>query len=250
MTPTVTDPWVVLHRPNPRAKLRLFCFPYAGSGAAVFRTWPAGLPETLEVCAIQYPGRENRLDEPACCDLKALVASLAAALPPYLDRPFAFFGHSMGALVGFELARALRRSGPGPVHLFASAAGAPQTPELQPLNALSDDSFLKRLCALNGIPKEVLQNEELMQLMLPVLRADFTLYETYFYRNAAPLACPISVFGGLQDGKVGCDRLEAWRGQTSERFCLQMFPGDHFFLRSAQPLLLESIAEALQPHLG
>jgi medium-chain acyl-[acyl-carrier-protein] hydrolase len=171
-------------------------------------------------------------------------------LHPHLDRPFAFFGHSLGALVAFELSREIRRQHDLlPVHLFVSGCGAPQSlyPH-PPIGMLPDTAFLEELRQLNGTPAEVLEHEELMQLLLPTLRADFTARETYAYADEPPLDCPISAFGGMQDGRVERDRLEAWRDQTSGPFSLHTFPGGHFFLHSSQSLLLQTLSHALEQH--
>jgi medium-chain acyl-[acyl-carrier-protein] hydrolase len=180
--------------------------------------------------------------------LSPLVQALAQALVPLLDKPFAFFGHSLGALVGFELARHLRRqSGVQPVRLFISADRAPQIPHRdRPIHALPDVEFLAELRRLNGIPGKVLEEAELMQIMLPILRADLAVYETYVYATEPPLNCPISTFGGLQDHRVSRGDLEAWRDQTSVSFSLRMFPGDHFFWNTTQPLLLQVLSQELR----
>ena len=247
-TTTAFDSWIAFRKLNPQARLRLFCFPYAGTGASIFRTWPDGLPADVEVCPVQFPGRGTRLMETPFTQLSHLVQALAQALVPLLDKPFAFFGHSMGALVGFELARQLRRqSGVQPVRLFVSAARAPQIPHRdRPIHALPEGEFLAELRRLNGIPEKVLEEAELMQIMLPVLRADFAVYETYVYSTEPPLHCPISTFGGLQDQRVSRGDLEAWRNQTNGSFSLRMFPGDHFFWRTTQPLLLQVLSQDLR----
>jgi medium-chain acyl-[acyl-carrier-protein] hydrolase len=245
---TAFDSWIAFRKPNPRARLRLFCLPYAGIGASIFRTWSDGLPADVEVCPVQYPGRGTRLMETPFTQLSPLVQALAQALVPLLDKPFALFGHSLGALVGFELARELRRqSGVQPVRLFASADRSPQIPRQDlPVHALPEGEFLAQLRRLNGTPGKVLEHEELMRIMLPILRADFAVYETYAYSAEPPLECFISSFGGLQDRKVSRSDLEAWRDQTSASFSLRMFPGDHFFLNTNQPLLLQVISHDLR----
>ena len=247
-TVTAFDSWIACRKPNPQARLRLFCLPYAGTSASVFRTWSDGLPVDVEVCPVQLPGRGTRLMETPFTQPASLVQALAQALVPLLDKPFAFFGHSLGALVGFELARQLRRqSGVQPVRLFVSADGAPQLPHRgRPIHALPEREFLVELRRLNGIPGKVLEEAELMQIMLPVLRADFAVYETYVYSTEPPLNCPISAFGGLQDHRVSRGDLEAWRDQTSGSFSLRMFPGDHFFWNTTQPLLLQILSQELR----
>jgi surfactin synthase thioesterase subunit len=193
---------------------------------------------------VQLPGREGRLREPPFARLAPLLDALAPALIPFMGMPFAFFGHSMGALIAFELARHLRRSRqPGPAYLAVSGFPAPQIPDHDPpIHQLPDAQFIHALARLNGTPTEVLEHAELMQLMLPALRADFALCEEYRYVAEAPLTCPIAAFGGLQDHEAPCERLEPWREQTSADFALRMLPGDHFFLNGARPSLCQALA--------
>jgi medium-chain acyl-[acyl-carrier-protein] hydrolase len=247
ITKSSSSSWIDYLKPNPHAQLRLFCFPYAGGSASIFRTWVNDLPPDLEVCPVQLPGRENRLMEPPFTRLSSLVQVLAQALFPYLDIPFAFFGHSMGALIGFELARELRRQNrPGPRHLFVSAHRAPQIPPRRPpIHQLAEAAFKAELDGLHGTPQEVLQSAELMQLLLPLLRADFAVSETYIYSPEAPLNCSISAYGGLQDKEVSYHDLEKWRDQTHHSFTLRMLPGNHFFVHSAQALLLQAVFQDL-----
>lgn len=246
----LSDPWIASLRPKPAAALRLFCFPYAGGGASIFRGWAAALPPAVEVYPVQLPGRENRLRERPFTQISPLVEALADALRPYLDRPFAFWGHSMGALISLELARQLRREkGPDPVHLFVSAYSAPQIPPDSAIHRLPEAAFVEELRRLKGTPEAVLQHAELMQLMLPLLRADFALVETYGYVHEDPLDCPISAFGGLEDDGVSYDDLMAWREQTRSAFKLRMFPGDHFFLHANRAQLLQVVSQGIVPHL-
>jgi medium-chain acyl-[acyl-carrier-protein] hydrolase len=245
---TAFDSWIAYRKPNPQARLRLFCFPHAGTGASIFRNWSEGLPADVDICPVEFPGRGTRLMQAPCTRLTPLVQALARGLAPLLDKPFAFFGHSLGALVAFDLARHLRRqSGIGPVRLLVSAARAPQIPARdRPMHALPEAELLGELSRLNGIPEKVLQDKDIMQIMLPILRADLAVYETYVYLADPPLACPIVGFGGLDDDRVNHGDLEAWRNQTSESFALTMFPGDHFFLNPARPLLLQALSRELQ----
>jgi medium-chain acyl-[acyl-carrier-protein] hydrolase len=247
MTIAPSNAWVTCPQPNSDASLRLFCFPYAGGSALNFRGWANQLPVTVELCPIELPGRGLRMKEKPFARMLPLMQAIAPSLLPYLNQPFAFFGHSMGALVGFELARLLRRAyGCSPSHLFVSGRRAPQVPDSDPpIHTLPNSEFLQELRRLNGTPEAVLQNDELMQLLLPTLRADFAVLETYVYTPKPPLDCPITAFGGLQDPEVCCEVLEAWREQTRAAFSLHMFPGDHFFLHTAQSLLLQSLNQTL-----
>ncbi len=247
MVTTNSNFWLTCPRPNPQARLRLFGFPYAGAGASIFRTWQNELLPDVEVCAVQLPGRETRLRESPFTHVSPLIETLAQVLPPYLDLPFAFFGHSMGALVSFELARQLRRQKvPSPLHLFVSGRRAPQVPNpYSPIHQLPDAAFVEELRRYNGTSQVVLQNSELRSLFLPILRADLAVNETYVYMPEAPLDCSISAFGGLQDGEASRKELAAWRDQTSRTFTLRMFPGDHFFLKRERDALLRVISQDL-----
>jgi medium-chain acyl-[acyl-carrier-protein] hydrolase len=240
--------WLEHQNVNPAARLRLFCFPYAGGGTMIFQPWSKILPSTVDVCPIQLPGRGNRWHEPPFTRLLPLVQAVAQGLLPYLDRPFAFYGHSMGAMIGFELARLLRREGmPQPVHLFVSSNEAPHiSPTLPPIYDLPDAELLDELRRLNGTPKDAFEHVELMQLLLPLIRADFAVCQTYIYRDEPPLNCPISVFGGTQDPDVSRESLDQWRRQTSSAFSLQMFEGDHFFLHTGRRKFLDILSQELQ----
>lgn len=239
--------WVISPRPQPNASLRLFCFHYAGGSAASFRPWLERVSPDIELHFIELPGHGTRLLETPFNTLNSLLVDLQAALLPKLTQPFAFFGHSMGALVSFELARLLRQEhGLAPVELFVSGECAPQMLELDsPIHHLPDAQFLDEIRRYNGTPEAVLNNAELMNLILPTLRADFTLIETYRYVPSAPFQFPITAWGGTDDWKVPRDRLIAWKEQTVKSFKVEIFPGDHFFIHSAQAQVLTYLNQAL-----
>ncbi|WP_414514280.1 thioesterase II family protein [Nostoc sp. PCC 9305] len=248
-----TNSWIV--RPKSKHQspfLRLFCIPYAGGSASIFHRWSSQLPPDIEVCSIQLPGREKRLKEPPFTELLPLIQSLAPVLLPYLDIPFAIFGHSTGAIVSFELVRQLRRQkAPNPVHLFVSARRAPQLPSTEsPIHQLPEAAFIEKLRRYQGTPDAILKNPELMEIFLPTLRADLAINETYIYSSEPPVDCPISAFGGLQDMEVSRDDLAAWRYQTNSTFSLRMFPGNHFFLHGEHHALLSSISQDLNSALS
>jgi medium-chain acyl-[acyl-carrier-protein] hydrolase len=247
---TRPDPWIIRPRPNPRARLRLFCLPYAGGGASTYRGWPAYLPADIEVVAVQFPGREERLIEPAFSHASDLCLQLAAVLAPYLDRPFALFGHCMGGLVAFELTRLLRTIGaPSPVHLFISGHCGPQKVYcFPPMAGMSDAELVALIRRLGGTPDEVLADGDVMPLLLPLLRCDLTICESYRYVPAEPLACPISVFGGILDKVVRRTDLLAWGAETRGGFQARMFPGGHFFFDDMKPRLLQAITDDLAVH--
>jgi surfactin synthase thioesterase subunit len=233
------------------ARLRLFCFPYAGAGASIFHGWAEELPAGIEVCAIQLPGRENRIAETPFSSVSALIPPLVDAVRPLLDLPVAVFGHSMGALLGFEFGRALRRTlRLQPVHLFVSAHRAPQrTRVYRRRSQLGETEFLDELRRLNGTRPGVLEHEELRDLVVSLMRADLAVCDTYHYAHEAPLDCAISAFGGLADREVDRAALAPWRAQTSDRFELRMLPGDHFFIRESPAALLEAISSDVRRQL-
>jgi medium-chain acyl-[acyl-carrier-protein] hydrolase len=243
--------WLKCLKPNPDALVRLFCFPYAGGSSIIFRAWYDSLPGIIEVYSIELPGRGAQIKSTPFTRLEPLVSAIAPILLPYLDKPFAFFGHSMGGLVSFELTRLLRKKyNSQPIRLFISGRRAPQIPDpYPPIHTLPDSEFLLELRRFNGTPVAVLENAELMELLLPTLRADFAVLETYVYTPAPALDCPMTAFGGLQDHIVSYDEIEAWREHTNAAFSLEMFDGDHFFLHSAQSLVLKSISQKLSQHL-
>lgn len=214
----------------------------------MWRSLARHLSTQIEVWPIQLPGRENRFSEKAFSSIEELVQALEEVLLPHLDMPYAFFGHSMGALISFELTRALRKREKvaGPIRLAVSGHRAPQLPYPRPpIHQASDKEFVQGLCQLNGTPKEVLENQELLQVLLPLLRADFELCETYAYRDEEPLDCPISAFGGLQDPDVPRESLLTWRTQTRSSFQARFFHGDHFFLHHEHETLMEILSQEL-----
>ncbi|MEM7591927.1 MAG: thioesterase II family protein [Cyanobacteria bacterium P01_A01_bin.83] len=251
-TTQASKSWTICPKPNTKAQLRLFCFHYAGGGAASFRNWSDNLPSSVEIHLVELPGRGSRLAEKAFVSLNPLVEAIADGLYPLLDRPFTFFGHSMGGLICFELARLLRQKySLNPIHLFVSAHRAPQLPDPNPpIYNLPNPEFLDELRDLEGTPEAILENTELMQLLLPTLRADFTVVDTYNYTAQSPLDCSITAFGGLQDREVSYEELKAWQEQTKESFSLQMLPGNHFFIHSAQSLMFKYLCQYLNLLVG
>lgn len=243
---------VTYPRPNPASRARLFCFPYAGGTAAIFRPWPGYLPAEIELCAVQYPGRGSRIAERLNEDVTEMVNSCYDELQLFFNKPFAFFGHSMGALVSYEFARRLQREQrPGPFALFVSGCTAPQLRATDKATYdLPEPEFIAELRQLQGTPPEVLDNKELMQLMLPIIRADFKASQTYQYDPGPSLECPIRAFGGLADEAVGREKIEGWSEHTSADFRAQMLPGDHFFLKTSLPLVTRIITQELITHMN
>lgn len=237
--------WATCLRRRPGAAVRLFCFPYAGAGARVFQEWAGELPDSIEVWPVHLPGRERRIAEAPIAVIDGLAAALLAGAGELFRGRFAFFGHSMGALLSFELARLMRRRGlDTPCCLLVSGLGAPHLPcILHPTAHLPEPEFIARLYQLNGTPAEVLDNPELLALVLPVLRADFLAVETYAFAAEPPLACPIRAYGGTDDADVPREHLEAWRLHTGDDFASRLFEGDHFYIHSRRRELTSRIAE-------
>jgi surfactin synthase thioesterase subunit len=241
--------WASCAKPRSAARLRLFCLPYAGGGASIYREWLYELPEQIELWTVHLPGRESRLADPAISDLKQLASEAAIGLEPFLSRPYAFFGHSMGALLAFELTRTLRRQGRSPPACLAvSAAPGPHVATFdEPIHNLPLPQFVRELKNLKGTPSEVLANSELLELVLPILRSDFCAVESYRYQQEHALDCSILAFGGIDDSEVSRAELEAWREQTTGSFSLKVFPGDHFYLHANRASLLAHLARDLAP---
>ena len=236
-------------QPDSKARFRLFCFPYAGGSSTVFRSWTRGIHPLIEVAPARLPGREFRLSDEAFTHVEPLVEALTREIFPYLDRPFAFYGHSMGAIISFELARRLRSErGLETDHLFVSGRRAPQLPERDPeIHTLPDAEFLVEVQRLNGTPKEVLDHSELMELLIPMLRADFSICGTYNFVPGPPLKCSITALGGTRDETSTEEKLKGWSAQTTGRCRVHMLDGDHFFINQQREAILEIIGQTLIP---
>ena len=246
------DGWLHRAAMRPHAIVSLFCFSHAGGAASTFRLWAGGLPSWVEVWALQLPGRGSRWREPPVRTIPSLVDAVVPALLPNLRRPFAFFGHSMGAVLANEVTRALiEREGITPRHLFVSSRRPPHMSGSETnLHTLPDDKFIAEIDQrYGGVPSELLQSPDLLTLLLPALRADIAALETFRPAKGTALACPISVFGGAQDPQVPRDHLEAWRDQTDGPFRVRMFPGGHFYMNSQRDALLADVSAALGPVL-
>ncbi|KYC29188.1 putative thioesterase [Sterolibacterium denitrificans] len=236
-------------------RLRLYCFPYSGGNAAAFVPWQREIDPAIELCAVQLPGRGARFREPPCTSFKALIRTLGDVLQAQQSRaplPFAFYGHSLGALIAFELARHCRRHGlPMPAHLIVSGCNAPPLKEKSKrLHELPDDQLIEKLRDYNGTPREILDNRELMQLLLPTVRADFALGADYRYEDESPLPIPLTALSGRQDRHVHDDEggesgLCGWRRQTSAAYREQWFEGGHFFINESRRQVLDCLAGAL-----
>jgi medium-chain acyl-[acyl-carrier-protein] hydrolase len=240
-------PWFQTHNALRNPRLRLICFPYAGGGASVFRKWPTFLPDGVELVAAQLPGREARYIEPPLQDIDSALSHLSAAIEPLLDRPFVFFGHSLGALVAYELTLLLRTRGLRmPEHMILSGRRAPSIPiGRRPFYDLPNEELIEEIRKLSGTSQGVLENDELMAMMLPMLRADFAIHDKYRYRESAALDVDFSVFGGLDDISTTADNLSAWESMTTRGVRLSFFRGGHFFIDEARNDVLPVIERVL-----
>jgi len=231
---------------------RLFCLPHAGAGASTYRPWAALIPDGLALTPLQPPGREERLSEPPFTSIREIARSLLSTVMRLADRPFFLFGHSMGALIAFELAHELRRLGlPEPSGLFLSGRRPPHRPVgRDPLYDLPDDVFVERLRKLGGTPPEVFEYAELLELLLPTLRADFEACDTYRPLARSPLDLPIHVFGGRDDADVPPDELIEWNLHTTGTVSVTVFPGGHFYVMERRAELAAAVVGAVMASAG
>ena len=243
------NPWLTTRAASPQSSIRLFCLPHAGAGTSAYNLWKRFLPATIEVCPIQIPGRESRLSEACVTDCTTLIESITLALTAHLDKPYAIFGHSMGALLALDLAQSLRAHGlRSPSHLFVSGRNATHVPMKHgSIHKMEDEDFLAALATrYGGLPQEILDTPELLELYLPILRADLTLLETHRYQPLGPLDCPVSAFCGKDDANVSVAGLEAWGEHTSSTFETKWFDGGHFYLSGpSRATLLDLVAARL-----
>lgn len=241
------NPWFAYVRPRPKARFRLFCLPYAGGSALIYRYWAEYLPPWIELVPLQLPGRGTRVYEPPFVSMDLLVHSLKATIASALTNRSCFLDTAWELLSVLELAHRLRSEQREPFHLFLSGRAVPQVSRHDSFTFnLPEPEFLDEIRRLKGTPSEVLAHKELLAFILPILRADFELIQKYAYVPKSMLTCPITVFGGLSDDNVSCEDLWAWRHQSSGSFRMQMFPGDHFFLHDKKHLIIKSIVEQLK----
>jgi medium-chain acyl-[acyl-carrier-protein] hydrolase len=224
----------------------MFCLPSAGGGAVLFRRWLVAGAADLSVHPLELPGRGARTGEPAAVDLTAFAGELAAAMRPLLSLPFVIFGHSFGAMLGFELAVQLVHAGFEPVHLFVSACRPPHVASKSSLHTLEDRFLVERLRELAGIPDALLREPEMIAHFLPIIRADLRRLEDYRREpGESALPCPVTALAGTEDPHVSADEMEGWRLFTRGRFRCEQFPGGHFFILSRQRDVLLAIRESL-----
>jgi medium-chain acyl-[acyl-carrier-protein] hydrolase len=218
---------------NDHIQSLLFCFHYAGGNAGIFSTWHHTLPSYIAICGIQLPGRSNLTHLTPHTDISTVVSYLQQEMAPHFtNKPYSFFGYSIGALIAFELARKIQQDQQKmPDKLIVAACKSPNVSKHQEkISHLPEEEIINKLSKYNGTPLEVLENKELMQLLLPMIRADFAMNENYHYSTSLPLRCPITTYGGAQDPTIAAEDLTGWQAETSKEFKLHMLPGDHFFI--------------------
>jgi len=247
MSQSLSEKWFVRFSKSEKPQLRLFCFHHAGGGASAFNNWCDTLPGQVELCAVQLPGRERRFREEPYRRIATLVADFVEEIRRYAGVPFAFFGHSMGACIAFEVAIRLQAKGlPEPIQLFLAGRKAPNFPDEEPpLHDLPKDELIAKLRSIGGTSAIVFEHKELLDFILPALRADFEILDTYRYEQAEPLRCPIAAYGGKEDVRVSEDAVNGWAMYTSSGFTSRMFEGGHFFVRDFREELLREINATL-----
>jgi medium-chain acyl-[acyl-carrier-protein] hydrolase len=244
--------WFIPFKYNKNSYIRLFCFHYGGGSASAYREWAKDIVDHVDLVAIQLPGRESRFSEPLLDNVLDIVNKLSLDFQDYLDKPYIFFGHSIGALIAFEFTRTLRKKGmPQPKHLIISGTKAPQVQlKRAPIHHLPDSELTEKIREYNGIPSYILEDKELMAIFLPIIRSDFCISEAYKYNSEEPLTCPITALGGLSDDTFDSRDLLKWQEQTSSSFEHELLPGDHFFIKSSYQEVINIVNKVLYKEIA
>ena len=247
-----TEDWFIPFKQEKSSYIRLFCFHYGGGSASAYRDWAKDLIEHVDLVAVQLPGRESRFGEPLLDNVSQVATELYKNFNSYLEKPFVFFGHSIGALIAFEFVRLLRKNGvPQPKHLIVSSTKAPQVPlKKAPIHHLPDPELIEKIREYNGIPSNILEDQELMSIFLPIIRADFSISETYQYTAEKSLTCPITALGGLNDDSFDQADLIKWEEQSISQFEYYLLPGDHFFIRSSYQEVITIVNKVLYQEIS
>lgn len=240
--------WFVIPKPNINADLKLICFPYAGGSTSIFMSWVKAIPANVELIIIQAPGRGARMGEPAYTDMQTLITDLIKFIPNVLNKPYILFGHSLGSRIAFELMDQLKTLNyPLPQHFIASGSRGPHHKCMNsPIYSLPNNEFIEQLKHINGTPKTVLENKELMALFIPLLKADFEIADRYYYTGDARFNCPISVFGGENDNDICLSELNSWGDFFKTTPDVHLLPGDHFFIDSHSEFIQQKIYDIIQ----
>ncbi|MFT6835288.1 MAG: medium-chain acyl-[acyl-carrier-protein] hydrolase [Francisellaceae bacterium] len=239
--------WFVIPKPNSKAKLRIFCFPYAGGNISSFYPWIEKLNSNAELVLIHLPGRTTRFFEESYSSMDSLVNELVRIMPFLLDKPYVLFGHSLGSRVAFELVNQFTKLNIKlPIHFIASGSEAPSEKKCKETITynLPDKEFIKELEDLGGTPKELLENKELLDICLPALRADFQIAETYLFTNKVTFNIPLLIIGGSDD--IEYDKLILWQQFFQDTASVCIIPGDHFFIDSSSELTLNEVNKVIE----
>ncbi|MFJ7196715.1 MULTISPECIES: thioesterase II family protein [unclassified Streptomyces] len=236
-----TGAWIRRFHPAPEARSRLVCFPHAGGSATYYFSVSRALSPAMDVLAIQYPGRQDRRNEPCIEDIETLADKAVEELAPWGDVPLTLFGHSMGATLAFEVARRLEAAGTRPECVYASGRRAPSRVRDETVHLADDDQLIADIGRLSGTDSAVLGDPEILRMILPAVRSDYKAAETYRYRPGLPLASPVVALVGDDDPQVTVDEADSWRDHTTGPFDLRVFPGGHFFLDQHVPAILDLI---------
>ncbi|WP_431040590.1 thioesterase II family protein [Streptomyces sp. P1-3] len=234
--------WIRQFHPAPEAGTSLVCFPHAGGSATFYFPVSRALAPGVDVLAVQYPGRQDRMNEPCVDDIPTLADLIADELTPWADRPMTLFGHSMGATIAFEVARRLEARGIVPLGLFASGRRAPSTHRDEQVHLRDDEGLISELRRLSGTDAGVLADETMLRLVLPAMRGDYRAVETYRYRPGPPLNCPVTVLTADDDPLVELGEARAWARHTVAPFRLRVFTGGHFFITAHAETVVQEIA--------
>ncbi|MEU5951727.1 alpha/beta fold hydrolase [Streptomyces sp. NPDC047525] len=227
------SPWIRVFHPSERTRVRLVCFPHAGGSASWFHPMSAALAPDVEVLAVQYPGRQERRLEPSFTDIAEAADRITEEIAPWREGPLAFFGHSMGATIAYEVALRLERAGSGPVALFASGRRAPSRVRDEGIHERPDSGLVAEMKAMSGTESALLDDPEMLAMILPTLRGDYRAAETYRHREGDRLDCPVFALTGDRDPRADVVDVEAWREHTRGDFDLRVFPGGHFYLNGS-----------------
>ncbi|MGC4807686.1 thioesterase II family protein [Micromonospora sp. DT233] len=240
-----TDSWIRRFFPSPRADFQLVCLPHAGGSAPFFHPVAQALSPRVEVLAVQYPGRQDRRHEPMIDNIGELADQVAEAVRAAVDRPFAIFGHSMGATLSYEVGVRLEATGHRPERLFVSGRRAPSAHRDERVHLRDDAGLIAELRTLAGTDQRVFGDEELLRMVLPAIRNDYRAAETYVHTGGARLGCPVLALTGDRDPKATHEEVAAWRTHTDAEFELKTYPGGHFYLVAHAADVIRQIDERL-----